>query len=157
MAIKPVLSDVQDVYDKVSSTAYDDKVTQGIDWGWNLVLGKLARCYDVSGWAADCPPAVFDMVLRLAYAYASGEAVHTGGTLNASDDLATRIVEQVLERVKELCPIDDVLLDSSGDIITGRTTTASNRIRLRTTDRIFTPGKPSTWTATEPATGSEWS
>ncbi len=152
---KPGIPEVKVAYSKLDDSDLDAKIDRGITWGWNYILEKLALVYDVSTWAADCPPPVYDMAIQLAYVYASGEAVHTGQRLTASDEMAAKIFEAVKERLELLASRQAQLLDSSGTLVSPRST-GSSWIRRRTTDRVFTMDNEEMQAIDIPNAGSEW-
>jgi len=154
--LKPTSAEVRLAYSKLDDDDLMVKIDRGLAWGWNYVLEQLACIYPVTGWATDCPPAVYDMTIQLAYAYASGEAVHTGKSLSASDDMATKVFEAVEKRLSDYKSEGVPLLDDTGARIAQRASSASWR-RQRTTAPVFTMDDEETQTVDVPTVGQEWS
>lgn len=137
----PAPDDLRDAKKKLESQS-DPKLQQAIDLAVNEILSVLSGRYDVSGWTATTPPALFTLAVEMAYGHA-GRATHTGDRGTPSDDTAKQALEEARAQLNQYLSGARPVLNSSGTRIAALSVPGSSFQRV--TEPIFGMRDPTTW------------
>lgn len=145
----PTIFEVKSQFEKLNDAAYDTKIGRAITFAKSRVMAAgRAAGYDVSLWTATTPDLAYDIALYMTYCYFA-HRVHTGSTLNPTDEAARNACEYAESLLDKLVK-GELVLDSVA--VLGSDV---GQVMRRTDGSVFGPGEPDTWSVTLLEPGSE--